>query len=439
MVESASNRFEDHEPVTYQDGRDEAPSARLERNESLRIVKPAEAEPATARQAPSELPAAPPAPAPVVVTIPVKRKRGWTRPILFALLPIALVAGGYKYVTGGQVMSSDNAYIQAQMIGLSTDVSGTVVDIPVHNNEAVKKGQVMFRLRPDAFRIALEGAQAQLGTVRNQVLTLQASYKQSLAQIEQAKADLPFYQATFKRQQDLVASAAATKANFDQAEHDLTAAKQRLIVSQAQAESMLAQLGGDVNQPLEQNPFYLQAKSLVDNAQRDLNDTTVRAPFDGVVTNVDALQVGSYLPAAQQGFMLVSSNNLWIEANPKETELTWVREGQKADITVDTYPGVSWTGTVDSINPASGASFALLPAQNTSGNWVKVVQRIPMRIRIDLAEGKPPLRVGMSVTADVETGHARGIPEMLKPVAALAKPYLDRAENWATRVTARHG
>ncbi|MCW6507223.1 HlyD family secretion protein [Lichenifustis flavocetrariae] len=372
-----------------------------------------------------------PQPVAAVAQAAAKPKRSWKRPILFVLLPIGLVAGGYYYVVGGQVMSTDNAYVQAQTIGLSTDVSGTVFEIDVHNNEAVKKGQILFRLRPDSFRIALEGAQAQLGTVRNQVLTLQATYKQSLAQIEQAKADLPYYETTFKRQKDLVASAAASKSIFDQAEHDLISARERLIVSQAQAQSMLAQLGGDADQSVEQNPFYLQAKSLVDNAQRDLNDTIVRAPFDGVVTRVDSLQVGAYLPASQQGFMLVSDSNLWVEASPKETELTWVRPGQAATVTVDTYPGVEWSATVDSINPASGGSFALLPAQNTTGNWVKVVQRIPMRVHIDSLDGKPPLRVGMSVVVEIDTGHPRGVPESLKPIVARLAPYVEQVKRFA--------
>lgn len=377
------------------------------------------------------------APAPVIPT--AKPKRSLKRPVLFAVLPVALVAGGYYYVVGGQVMSTDNAYIQAQMLGLSTDVSGTVSDIAVGNNEHVAKGQVMFRLRPDSFRIALDGAEAQLGTVRNQVLTLQASYKQSMAQIEQAKADLPFYETSFKRQKDLIATAVASKASFDQAEHDLTSARQRMTVVQAQAQSMLAQLGNDADQPVEQNPFYLQAKSLVDNARRDLNDTVVRAPFDGVVTRVDSLQVGAYLKAAQPGFMLVSDTNVWVEASPKETELTWVQPGQGATVTVDTYPGVEWKGRVASINPASGGSFSLLPAQNTTGNWVKVVQRIPMRVVFDDMAGKPPLRVGMSVVVDVDTGHARGVPEVLKPLVARLTPWFDRARHSAAAHGLVHG
>jgi membrane fusion protein, multidrug efflux system len=210
-----------------------------------------------------------------------------------------------------------------------------------------------------------------------------------------------------------VTTGAGTKAAYDQAQHDLDSTKQRIAVAKAQADTALAQLSGDANQPIEANPFYLQAKSGVDNAQRDFNDTIVRAPFDGVVTNVNAIQIGSYLQASQQAFSLVSSSKLWVEASPKETELTYVRPGQAATISVDTYPGLEWKGVIDSISPASGSSFSLLPAQNTTGNWVKVVQRIPMRVRIEDMEGKPPLRVGMSVTVDVDTGHPRGLPDFV--------------------------
>ncbi len=344
----------------------------------------------------------------------VRRRRSLKRPILFALLPIALVAGGYFYVTGGQIMETDNAYLQADMVGVSTDVAGTVASVNVHENEEVKAGQVLFQLKPDSFRIALEGAQAKLAAARNQLLNLKASYAETLAQIAQVEADIPYYQTVFDRQQKLISNAAASHATFDEAKHDLEAAKQKVTVAKAQAATTLAQLGGDADQPIEQNPLYLEAKSAVDDAQRELADTTVRAPFDGVVTNVNALQPGSYLDAAQQAFSLVSTKNMWIAANPKETELTFVKPGQPVTITVDTYPGVEWTGKVASVSPASGASFALLPAQNTSGNWVKVVQRIPMRVTIDDAAGKPPLRVGMSTLVAVDTGRARGLPESIQ-------------------------
>jgi len=376
------------------------------------LEAPVALEPA-ALEAPTKEPQPQPAPVIAAPPAPVKPKRSLTRPILFALLPIALIAGGYYYVIGGQIMTTDNAYIQAQSLGVSTDVSGTVQEIDVHENEAVKKGDVLFRLRPASFETALAAAQAQLGTVRNQVLTLQASYQQSLSQIDQAEADIPYYEAAFQRQQDLLKTSTASKASFDSAQHDLVAARQKVSVAKATAQATLAQLGGDANQPVEKNPFYLQAQSAVDDAERNLGDATVKAPFDGIVTNVDALQIGKYLPASQPAFSLVSATDLWIEAEPKETELTYVRPGQTATISVDTYPGAVWHGTVASISPASSSSFSLLPAQNTTGNWVKVVQRIPMRVSVDDLAGKPPLRGGMSVVVDVDTGHARGLPDFV--------------------------
>ncbi|PDV86674.1 hemolysin secretion protein D [Rhizobium sp. H4] len=341
----------------------------------------------------------------------VRRRRSLTRPILFALLPLALVGGGYYYVNGGQVMSTDNAYIQADMVGITTDVSGIVEQINVHENEAVKAGQVLFSLKSDSFKIALDGAKAQLGAQRNQIMNLKASYQQSLAEITQAQADLPYYQDQFDRQQSLVNNGSATQSAYDEAKHNLEAARQKVAVAKAEAATTLAQLGGSAHQPIEENPLYLQAKSNVDNAQRELDHSVVKAPFDGIVTNVNALQVGSYLQASQQAFSLVATDHLWIAAS--ETELTYVKPGQTAEIHVDTYPGVTWKGKVESISPASGSSFSLLPAQNTTGNWVKVVQRIPMRVSIEDTEGKPPLRVGMSTVVDVETDHARGLPDFV--------------------------
>lgn len=343
----------------------------------------------------------------------VRRKRSLTRPVLFALLPVALVVGGYYYVNGGQIMSTDNAYLQADMLGLTTDVSGIVEKIDVHENEAVKAGQTLFSLRSDVFKIALDGAEAQLGVQRNQIMNLKASYEQSLAEITQAEADLPYYQSEYDRQQNLVNSGGATRSAYDEAKHNLDAGRQKVTVAKAEAAATLAQLGGNADQPVEQNPLYLQAKSNVDNAQRELDHSIVTAPFDGIVTNVNALQVGSYLQASTQAFSLVSTSHLWIAASPKETELTYVKPGQTVDISVDTYPGVTWKGKVESISPASGSSFSLLPAQNTTGNWVKVVQRIPMRVSIEDTDGKPPLRVGMSTVVDVETGHARGLPDFV--------------------------
>jgi membrane fusion protein (multidrug efflux system) len=351
-------------------------------------------------------------------TPPARPNRQRTRVALFSLLPIALLVGGYLYVTGGQIISTDNAYIQADHVGVSTDVSGLVASVDIKDNQQVTKGQVLFTLKSEPFEIALASAKAQLGNVRNQILNLKASYAQALAEIDQAQIDLPYYQTSFQRQQTLISVSAVSKTNYDDAKHTLDSTRQKITVAKATAQMVLAQLGGRIDIPVEQQPTYLQAQAAVDEAQRNLTNSVVRAPFDGIVTNVDSLQVGAYLQPPQSGISLVSANKLWVAASPKETELTNMKPGQPVEISVDSYPGVEWHGTVESISPASGSSFSLLPAQNTTGNWVKVVQRIPVRISIDDAGQKPPLRTGMSVEARIDTGQARGIPDMFSGLFA---------------------
>ena len=363
-----------------------------------------------AKEAPETKPEMPvkvmPGPAP-------RHRRNRTRLVLFALLPIALIAGGYYYVTGGRVMSTDNAYVQADILGISTDVAGIVGEIDVRDNQVVKAGDVLFRLDDRQFRFALERTDAQIGIVHNDLEALKASYKGMQSQIEQAHTDIAFYETTFKRQQDLATKSVASQATFDQAKHDLDGARLKLAQLESQLAGIAANLNGKPDAPVEDHPRYKDAVAARAEAQRQLDHTTVRAPMNGVVTNVPSLQKGQYLEAATNAFSLVSTDHVWIQANPKETELTWVKPGQEAEVYVDTYPGAVWRGSVDSISPASAASFSLLPAQNTSGNWVKVVQRIAMRVKIDTPPDQPQLRAGMSVTLDVDTGHARGLPSFV--------------------------
>jgi membrane fusion protein (multidrug efflux system) len=341
------------------------------------------------------------------------KRRSLLRPILLALLPLALILGGYLYVTGGAVMETDNAYVQADTVGISTDVSGIVQQVLVKDNQKVSKGDVLFKLDPKPFRFALERAEAQVGNTRNDLLAMQASYRNMEAQVQQAKADVDFNMTNYKRQEQLLTNNFTPRATYDAAKNTLQSAQQKLASLQQQLEGLAANLNGDPNAPIEQHPRYKDALAARDEAARQLDHTTVRAPFDGIVTNVPSLQPGQYLAASTVAFNVVSSDHVWVQANPKETELTYVKPGQKATIEVDTYPGVEWPATVDSISPASSSSFSLLPAENTSGNWVKVVQRIPVRVRVQNSPDKPPLRVGMSVELSVDTGHARGLPNFI--------------------------
>ena len=340
-------------------------------------------------------------------------KKSLRRLLMFALLPVVVVVGGYFYATGGAVMSTDNAYVQADMVGLSTDVSGIVREVSVHDNQKVAKGDLLFKLDDLQFRLALDRAEAQIGNTRNDLLALQASYRNMETQVEQAKADVDFNTVNFKRQEQLLANNFTPKATFDAARNTLQGSQQKLASLQQQLTGIAANLNGDPDAPIENHPRYKDAVATRDEAARQLAHTVVRAPFAGIVTNVPSLQPGQYLAAAAVAFNIVSTDHVWVQASPKETELTYVKPGQKVTVDVDTYPGERWAGTVDSISPASASSFSLLPAENTSGNWVKVVQRIPMRILVNNAPGKPPLRVGMSVEMNVDTGHARGFPSFI--------------------------
>ena len=378
------------------------------------VAREPQAEPIPATEEPPAEPAPAPEVAPDVAAESEPPRRGPLRTILFALLPVALVAGGWFYVTGGAVVSSDNAYVQADKVAVSTDVSGIVAAVDVRDNQVVHKGDLLFRLDDLPFRLALTRAEAQVALTRDQIEATKASYRDMQAQIAQSEADVAYYTREFDRQQTLVNRNVASEAAYDQARHNLEVAQQKHASLQQQLAGIAANLNGNPDIAVEDHPRYKDAVAQRDEAARQLSHTKVRAPFDGIVTNVPSLQPGQYLAAATPAFSVVASDHVWVESSPKETELTHVQPGQAVTVTVDTYPGVEWHGTVDSISPASGATFSLLPAQNTSGNWVKVVQRIPIRVRIDTPADKPRLRVGMSVVIDVDTGHPRGVPHFVR-------------------------
>lgn len=347
-------------------------------------------------------------------TAPPRPRRRPVRLILFLLLPVVLIAGLYWYVTGGAIVTGDDAYIDAEKTGISTDVAGFLRELDVHENQHVTQGQMLFQLGGRAFRIRLADAQAQVGEVRDQLNAEKASYGQMQAEIKEAEVELAYNQREFQRQAFLGGQHVASAAQLDAARRDLDASEQKIASLHEQLLGIAASLNGDPNAPVEQNPKYLAAVAQRDEAQREVNDTYVRAPFSGIVTDVPAVAVGRYLPASTVAFYLVDTDHVWVEANPKETELTWVRPGQAATVTVDTYPGQKWRGTVASISPAAAQEFSLLPSENTSGNWVKVVERIPIRVRVDTSDSSlPPLRAGMSVEVAIDTGHPRGWPHFI--------------------------
>jgi membrane fusion protein (multidrug efflux system) len=345
---------------------------------------------------------------------PQPPRRHWLRPALFALLPLALLAGAYWYVTGGRVMWTDDAYVQADQVGISTDVSGIVSEIDVTENQRVEVGQVLYRLDPLQFQIALANTKANLAQLSLTIESMKETYQRMLSDTAAQEAQVKLDQVTSDRYATLVRTNAVAQLTYDQARLTLEVDRNKAESLRQQAQVQLALLAGNPDIAVTDHPQYLQAKAQVDEAQRQLDHTLVKAPFAGIVTQVNSIAPGKYLAASTTAFYLVDTDHVWVDATPKETELTYVRPGQSVTATVDTYPDVEWRGSVETINPAAAQQFSLLPAQNTSGNWVKVVQRITMRVRLDTGDKNlPPLRAGMSVVVNVDTGHPRGVPQFL--------------------------
>ena len=275
---------------------------------------------------------------------PVRRR--WVRPALFMALPVVLVAGLHEYATGGSVMSTENAYVRADIVAVSTDISGIVRDIAVRENQRVAAGDVLFRLDDLPFRLALAKAEAQVGVAGAALGALKATYRDMQAQIQQGQVDVDFYARELDRQQQLLARNVSSQVSFDQAQRNTMVARQKLLSLGQQRAGIIASLAGDPDVPVEKHPRYAEAVAVRDEAARQLDHATVRAPMAGVATNVPSLQPGQYLTSATAAFSIVATDHLWVDANPKETELTYVRPGQAATITVDTIRtrnGPAWS------------------------------------------------------------------------------------------------
>jgi len=349
-----------------------------------------------------------------VVELPVAPKRRARRKLvrlgLLILGPlVALIVAGEMYLSGGRYVETDNAYVRAPIMNVATDVAGTVANVLVHENQHVDKGDLLFTLDQEPFQIALSGAKAQLGMVRNDLVALQATYRQNVSAIDQAKSSLDYAQATYDRQLSLQKRGVAAQASLDEARRDLDTAQEQLRGAQRAADATLSQLAGNANGPVDGHPRMHEAQAAVDKAQRDFNRTTILAPWSGTVANVDNLRVGAYVTAGQPAMSLVASDDLWIEANPKETDLTHLKVGDTAEVSVDAYPDITWKAKVTSLSPATGAEFSVLPPQNASGNWVKVVQRVPVKLALEKEPGAPQLTSGMSVDVSIDTGHRRSL------------------------------
>ena len=317
------------------------------------------------------------------------------------------------WLTGGRYVSTDDAYVHAAKLMVSTDVSGLVQDVDVKEGQHIKAGQVLFRLDPKPFKIALANAKAALAQTVQDAESTRATYKSMIGQMAAQQAQVNLAQITFNRYVALVKANAIAPSQLDTARGTLQSAQATLTSLKQTADVQLAKLNGNPELPAQQTPAYMKAQADVDEMQRQLDHSVVRAPFDGIVSEVDSLQPGTLVISAMSAFTttsavgIVSEKNLWIEADMKETDLTYVREGDPATVTVDTYGGCTWQGHVSTVSAASDSAFSALPAENTSGNWVKVVQRIPAKIALDKSSCSEPLRAGMSTTVSIDTGKRR--------------------------------
>jgi membrane fusion protein (multidrug efflux system) len=324
------------------------------------------------------------------------------------LVPL-LAAGAilYFYLLGGRYESTDDAYVKSGRVDISTDVSGRVVELAVHDNQVVRRGDLLFRLDEAPYAIAVAEAEAKLAATRTQVASLKANYRQRQSEQTLAQETLKYRRSEFERQKRLLVSGIASQAQLDSAAHAYDEARAQIAGVEHEVDAVAAQLGGDPNVAPDQHPSVRQAQAVLDRAKLNLSYTVVRAPGDGIVTRVEQLQVGSYVNAAAPVFALVSNHDVWLEANFKEDQLAHMQVGQQASVRIDSYPGKVFEGRVVSLSPGTGSQFSVLPAENATGNWVKVVQRVPVRVELDAHDPQLALHAGLSATVEVDTRFKR--------------------------------
>ncbi len=334
------------------------------------------------------------------------RRARLRKPLLLAAVVVALLTSLFFYLHGGRYESTDNAYFQSGLVSISANVSGPVVAVAAHENERVKAGQLLFRIDPAPFQAAVDEAAAQLASARTDVASLRAHYRQGQAELQSARDKLTYAVREAARQKELVAQGISSQAQYDQAVLAQQTAQQGIETSKQQIASIAASLAGSVDTPIERQPSVQRAEAALERARLDLGYTVIRAPQDGIVTKVNQLQVGDYVSASKPVFTLASTR-IWVEANFKESQLDHMRPGQHATFKIDAFPDLHLTGHLASFSPGTGSSFALLPPENATGNWVKVVQRLPVEFDIDGLPRDVPLHAGLSVEVTVDTRYRR--------------------------------
>jgi membrane fusion protein (multidrug efflux system) len=368
---------------------------------------------------PPEQKAAPPAKPRTRIAAEPRRRlmagmRRYRRVLLLVVLPlVALLAGITFYLNGGRYVTTDDAYVGAQKVLITPDISGKIISVAVKEGQTVTAGDVMFQIDPVPFQLALAQARAKLDDAKTSHDTLVANVKLFSQTLEIVNAGIALKQKDVERKSSLVKSNAGSQLDLDNSGTALVTAQAQLQLVRMQKSNALNQLLGDPDLPLEQFPAYMQAKAARDDAQRNLDLTTVRAPMNGVATQVEQIQLGRFVMAGAPVFSVIDIANPWVDANPKESDFTYVAVGQPVTIDVDAFPDHVFRGTVGSLSPGTGAQFAILPPQNATGNFVKVVQRVPVRIALDPDDRMTrKLKAGMSSYTSIDTNHRRSLATM---------------------------
>ena len=349
------------------------------------------------------------------LTAPAPRNRaGLSRFMLLVVLPaVAVVLGTMWWLSGGRYISTDNAYVGADKSLITPQVTGPIVAVHVREGQRVEAGAPLFDLDSAPYQTALTLAQGRVAAAKVEFVNLQASYASNEDQIRMGEEAVQLRQKDYDRKSNLQRTGAGTAADVDTSRASLLMYQQILAFTRYMQQTTTVKLGGGPEATIDAFPDYIQAKAGLDDAERNLARTHIVAPISGVATQVDQIELGRVAPAGQAVFAIVEDRGLWVDANPKESDLTYVHAGQPASVTIDTFPGREFKGRVCSIAPGTGSQFSILPAQNASGNWVKVVQRVPLRFCFDADENTIGLRAGMSANVSIDTGRSRSLGELL--------------------------
>ena len=345
------------------------------------------------------------------------------RALLLVVLPLAaLLAGGIFYLNGGRYVTTDDAYVGAQKVLITPDISGKIEKVVVREGQRVNEGDVLFEIDPIPFRFAMQQAKATLDQARTTYDNLVANIKIYQQMIDLAQQAVDLKQRDVDRKATLVKSNFGSQLDLDNASNAVVTAKAQLEYLRQQISNSKTQLLGNPDLPLEQFPPYAQAKAALDQAERNLDHTVMRAPMAGTATQVDQIQLGRFVAAGTPVFSVIDTSKPWVDANLKESDFTYIATGQPVSIDVDAFPDHVFKGTIGSLSPGTGAQFAILPPQNATGNFVKVVQRVPVRIYFDSHDKDVQrLKAGMSAYTTIDTGHRRSLAAMLSLSPAAAK------------------